>query len=114
MSKNKVAEEIATLREQRWTVAVARRVLTAWEESGSTLTEFAREHDVQDQRLTRWRRRLREATRATRPIRFVPAVVLPSEGQAAIRLPDGLVVELARPTPEWMAALVRGLSGASS
>lgn len=113
MSKSKMAEEIAALREQRWTATVAKRVLAAWEESGSTLTEFSREHDVQDQRLMRWRRRLREETTA-RPIQFAPAVVLPAEGQAAIRLPDGLVVELAQPTPEWMAALVRGLSGASS
>jgi len=111
--KNKVAEEIAALREQRWTATEARRVLAAWEASGITLTEFSREHEVQDQRLMRWRRRLREES-TTVPIQFVPAVVLPSEGQATMRLPDGVMVELARPTPEWMAALVRGLCEAAS
>jgi transposase-like protein len=52
--------EMAALREQRWTTQEARRVLAAVRDSGLSLAAFAREHDLRQQRLSWWRKRLGE------------------------------------------------------
>jgi len=85
----------------RWTPSDASRVLTAINISGLTVAAFARLHELCEQRIYRWRRRLREAVppeTGTVP-RFVPVKVVPS---AVRRVPpqpfalflDGVKVEV--------------------
>ena len=120
MSKSKVTEEMARLREQRWTTEDARRVLSACDGSGRSGAAFAREHGLRAQRLSWWRKRLGEweGPAVAAGARFVPAIVQGSGvaigGTIAIRLPDGVMVEIAEASPQWVAILLRGLCGASS
>lgn len=124
MTKSNVAEEMARLREQRWTPKDARRVLAACDGSGLSVAAFAREHRLNGQRLSWWRKRLGEwdgsalVAASTPPVRFVPAMVQGSRvatgGMIAIRLPDGVMVEIADASPQWVALLVRGLCEAAS
>jgi transposase-like protein len=124
MTKKNVAEEMARLREQRWTTKDARRALAACDDSGLSVAAFAREHGVKQQRLSWWRKRLGEwdrlgpAAGGTSPVQFVPAVVQVSRvaagGTIAIRVLDGVTVEIADVSPQWVAALVRGLCEAAS
>jgi transposase-like protein len=122
MSK-KVAEEMAALRGQRWTTREARRVLAAVDDSGLSLAAFAREHDLREQRLSWWRKRLGEwggrDPAAEGTCRFVPAVVqedarASTSAQLAVRLPDGVVIEIADVSPRWAVLLVRGLCEAAA
>ena len=124
MTKSKVAEEMARLRERRWTTRDARRVLAACDGSGLSVAAFAREHGLKDQRLSWWRKRLGEwdgsalAAAGSPPVRFVPAIVQGSRvatgSTIAIRLPDGVMVEIGDASPQWVASLVRGLCEAAS
>ena len=123
MTKRNVAEEMARLREQRWTTKDARRALAACDGSRLSVAAFAREHGVKQQRLSWWRKRLGEwdgldPAGDTSPVQFVPAVVQGSRvaagGTIAIRLPDGVTVEIADVSPQWVASLVRCLCEAAS
>jgi transposase-like protein len=44
------------LKRRRWSVRDAEVVLSAWRESGETVTRFARHHGLVAERLLRWRR----------------------------------------------------------
>ena len=104
---------------QQWTEADARRVLADWERSGTTLEAFARSRGLVPQRLAWWRKRLRPTRpEAITSLTFVPAAVI-GDGAitgptAVIRLPDGIVIELADATPTWVAALTRALTRSQS
>lgn len=59
-------------RHRRWKIAEARSVLAALGASGLSLPEFARQKELQPQRLRAWRRRLaREVRRPARALRRV-------------------------------------------
>ena len=47
-----------TLKRRRWTAQDAEAVLSAWRESGESLSRFARRHGLDAWRLMRWRRLL--------------------------------------------------------
>jgi hypothetical protein len=99
---------------RQWTEADARSVLADWERSGDTLEAFARSRGLVPQRLWWWRKRLREQPPETpKALTFVPATVIgvePIARAAVIRLPHGVVIELAGASPSWVAALARELS----
>ena len=64
----------AALRGGYWRAASAELIVTAWEQSGETLTAFARRHGVRPNRLARWRDQLRKARGPAR-LRFHPVKV---------------------------------------
>jgi len=57
---------------RHWTLDDARRVLSAFESSGLTLTAFAAREGLQPQRLYKWRRRLSERAE---PLKFAEVPV---------------------------------------
>jgi transposase-like protein len=107
----------AASRRRHWTEADARRVLAAWERSGDSLEAFARSRGLVPQRLAWWRKRLRAARPQTAALTFVPAAVIgaaTAHPAAAIRLPNGMVIELEGVSPTWVAALARELARSAS
>ncbi len=114
------------LRHSRWSAEEARNVFSALDASGLTVAAFAREHDLDAQRIYAWRRRLVATTPATvsrsssAPIRFVelpaptptapPATTQPTRDQ--IHFPGGVSV-LATPCRD-LSAYVRRIAAPSS
>jgi hypothetical protein len=97
----------------RWREAEARRVLRWWGDSGLSASGFARAHGLNPQRLLWWQKRLKSSeARALAPLTFLPAVVTGAVTATVVRLPGGVVVELADvaavPT-SWIAALAAEL-----
>lgn len=112
---------VRSLATKRWTADEARRVLAAWRASRLSARAFAREHGLDAQRLSWWRKRLGlgPAPRARLDrsgARLVPAIVRPAadarDAVVAVRLPDGIVIEASSTdvSPQWVAALVRELA----
>jgi hypothetical protein len=102
---------------RHWTEADARGVLDDWKRVGGTLEAFARSRGLVPQRIAWWRDRLRERPVAQTALTLVPAAVIdasPAEPAAVIRLPHGIVIELAGASPTWVAALARELARSAS
>jgi transposase-like protein len=114
------------LRDQRWTAEEAGRVLALWRESGATLAEFSRRHEVTAQRIAWWRDRLdlhesrggesaRSPAIATTSVAdFIPALLRPAaggggEGLVTVRIGRDIAVEIADPAlvpAEWISVLI--------
>ena len=98
----------------RWRETAARRVLARWRESGMSASAFARANGLANpQRLNWWRKRLDQPSgRALAPLTFIPAEVTGAAAATVVRLPGGVVLELAEaaavPT-SWVAALAAEL-----
>ena len=103
---------------RKWSEREARIALAAWESSGLSLSAFARESGICDQRLRWWRERLsaQPAIPALLPVRIVRRAPSPAVTSAA----SGAVMEIAlvtgrrvRVTPDFddeaVARLVRVL-----
>lgn len=113
-------ESVADLIGGRWDATRARRALAAARRSGMSLSEFARRHGVNAQRLSWWRWRLKGGAKQrtaepTSAVAFIPAEV---RGSAAVivQLAGGVVLEVgetAAVAPRWIAELARELSRAS-
>lgn len=110
---------IDELKGRRWTESDAARALVIWRESGLSARAFARDHDMDAQRLLWWRKRMptkskRARARSSRSVaRLVPAVV--SGGRAAsvvVRVASSLVIEVdsAAVSPAWLASLLGELA----
>ena len=82
---------------RRWSVAQARGVLEALEQSGLPVTQFAARHGLGAERLYQWRRRLgRENNSASRPPRFTEVrVAMPSSAAVELVLPEGVTLRFA-------------------
>jgi transposase-like protein len=77
---------------RHWTFDEAKRVLSAFESSGLTLTAFAAREGLQPQRLYKWRRRLCEQAE---PLKFSEVAVSgasPTPFAAAVAVADFEVV----------------------
>lgn len=61
-----------------WRATDAQQVLDLWRRSGMTLSEFARRHGLDRNRLARWRDRLREES----AVRFHPVQVVERRRQS--------------------------------
>jgi transposase len=97
-----------------WTEEEARTALERWRQSGDTIAAFARAQGVSAPRLYWWRRRLSGTAPDPRPeIRLAPATILPvAAATVEVRLPSGVVVEVAGASPSWTAALIAELTRA--
>lgn len=89
------------LRQRRWSAAEARIALDVVVRSGLTIAQFAREHDVDYQRLNTWHRRLTStvdtAVLSAPPLQFVelpsPALA-PLAPRYEIVLPGGEILRV--------------------
>ena len=95
----------------RWTDEEARLVLTAWQQSGDSGAEFARAHGLKVPRLYRWSSRLRERAQRSGGMatKFVPAEVTTKEAGILIRVPNGVAIEIAHGSAEWVATVISEL-----
>ena len=101
---------------RHWTEADARRVLDDWDRTGGTLEAFARSRRLVPQRIAWWQKRLRDRPTA-QPLTLVPATVIGAaltEPTAVIRLPHGVVIEVACASASWVAELARTLARSRS
>ena len=110
---------------RQWSPEEAQAVLVEWRASGLSLGRFARERGLGVERLRWWKKRLGEWSEP-RSVAQGPALVpmVLSEPVPAVergrncvvvRLPGGLVVEVAEPaavSAQWLAAVVSQLSRA--
>lgn len=92
--RNADSEKNAILQRLRWRERDAREVLDLWRRSGTTLTEFARAHDLDRNRLARWRDRLGKGTVVTgfHPVRLVDR--LDRSPTSSLRGIDGGTIEI--------------------
>ena|SRR5262244_1806756 len=108
---------IWSIRERRWNEADARRVLSAWRKSGSSLPDFAHAHGVKVGRLDWWQRRLTDesvADAGESKLRFVPALISGTEARVVVRFPGGVTVEAsdsAALPARWIASVLKELAG---
>ena len=127
MGQRLTSGELNELRGRRWSAADARRVLASWSASGLSMSGFGKTHGLDGQRLGWWKKRLadwgeRDGLNAVSSApRLVPAVVRESAvittlAPVAIRLPAGIVLEVADTAavaPAWIVAVVGALSRAT-
>jgi transposase-like protein len=110
--KPKASEEIPV---GRWREPDARRVVARWRESGLSACAFARANGLADeQRLSWWRKRLEKKgeTTALAPLTFIPAEMTGAAAATVVRLPGGVVLELADVAAvpaSWIATLAAEL-----
>lgn len=123
MGKQTAAQQTRRSGWRQWTAAEARQQLTAWKGSGVPLETFARQRGLNGTRLRWWKSRLGDWSGDTSPAcapAFIPAVVrdaaeAASSSAVTVRLPGGVVVEVADPAsvpPKWLTVVVSGLSRA--
>ena len=101
----------------RWREPQAREVLQRWRESGLSGSAFARAHGLNPQRLLWWRKRLESADEtALAPLTFIPAEVTGAAAAVIVRLPGGVVLEVAHPAAvpaRWVAELAAEMKAQS-
>ena len=90
-------------------------MLEEWKQSGVTIAEFSRRRGLVPERLYLWRKRFAaEAPEPARALTFVPATILSANVEAVVRLPNGVLIEIANASPMWIAAVVSELTRSSS
>ena len=109
---------------RQWTAVKAQQVLADWKGTGLPLATFARQRGLDGSRLRWWKTRLGDWGGDVSPARapaFIPAVVREvvetanASAPVTVRLPGGVVVEVADPASvpsKWLAAVMSGLSRA--
>lgn len=117
-----LGRELKNLVHRRWRRKDAEAVLAGWKESGLSLSRFAAEQGVNVQRLSWWRKQLKERggagrgrpERGSAAVSFIPGVVSGSPAAVVLRLPRGVEVEVADAAAvpaAWLAAAVKALEG---
>ena len=112
-----MAKRSSPVSRRHWTEADARRVLDDWGRTGGTLEAFARSRKLVPQRIAWWQKRLRDRPVAQPVLTLVPATVVGAdlvEPTALIRLPHGVVIEVAGASAGWVAELARTLARSRS
>jgi transposase-like protein len=112
--------EVAQLRSRSWSEADARVVLQALERSGQPVSEFARRHGLDTQRIYKWRSRLSGGSRVreeqAESLSFAPVVVTGLGRAPAVVVRVGeLEVEVHDPQkvdPSWVARMIAATRGA--
>jgi transposase-like protein len=100
-----------------WTDDDARTLLEEWRQSGDSIAAFARRHSVSAWRLYSWRKKLRATPkpRAEPTLSLVPASIVTVSGVTlTLRLPGEVSIDVANPSPSWVATLVAELTRPSS
>jgi transposase-like protein len=115
---------IGELDRRRWTERDGRRALAAWRRSGLSVSEFARRHGLNPQRLSWWSKQLGQWSegetikkRRVAVATWVPAEVCVNTASSAapmmvLRLPGGVAIEFAEPNavpPGWIASVLSEL-----
>lgn len=113
---NSLETKLAELRERRWTKQDARVLLDAIERSGKTVRAFARAHDLNANRIYKWREQLaNEDAEAAEPVSFTPVVVtgLGRSPTLVVRLGEIEidVLDLEKVEPRWLAQLIAAAQG---
>jgi transposase-like protein len=104
MARRRMRGMSEVVEQRRWREADAQLVIKASQESGMSLSRFARKHGLQPARIWRWSARLRD--RANGSVLFHPVRVVEtpdgnhSAGSIEVVLPDGRRVRV----PEGFAA----------
>lgn len=119
MSDRMTAVELAKLRgPKQWKEHDAHRVLSALRSSGLSVSAFARQHGLGRKRIFWWRQRLAAWRRSPREspslIPVVPVALPEARAQVVIRVPGGMVVEVADTSAvqaEWTSRVVGRLAG---
>ena len=93
-------------RDGTWTQDEASIVLEQWRQSGESIAGFARRHGVGPARLYWWKNRLAPTRLALVPAVVTAATASTSTAAVAIRLRDGIAIEIADASPSWVAAMV--------
>ena len=93
-----------------WSPEEARRLLDEHRRVGGSLAEFARQRGISPARLYWWRKRLGDGPASLAELSLVPATVVSAGATIAIRLPNGIVIELGHATPEMIARVVNELA----
>jgi len=70
---------------RRWSPDDAEVILTAWQESGLSVAEFARAHGWDPMRLYRWRRELGQTDVAVEPLEFIELEVKGRSSSASLQ-----------------------------
>jgi hypothetical protein len=82
-------------RQSYWREADAREVFAAWERSGVSLSQFAREAGIRPRRLFRWRRLLQGRPEVTfHPVRVVAKDGVVVGARVEVVLANGVVVRV--------------------
>lgn len=90
-------------------------MIEEWRQSGATIAEFSRRRGLVPESLYLWRKRFAaESSDPARALTLVPATILSTNVEAVVRLPNGVLVEIANASPTWIAAVVRELTRSSS
>jgi transposase-like protein len=90
-----------------------RAVVSAWESSGLTVSEYCRRHRVAESSFYAWRRASRDAVPASP--RFVSVTVVPAATVAVeVRCPSGHVVSLPNADAATLRHLFAVLAGEAS
>jgi transposase-like protein len=109
-------DAMLALPDRKWTRVDGERLVAAWQESGLSVREFARQHGIDAQRVQWWKRRIigvagETKLRKDQGARFVPVTARRSEGSqpaVIVRVGDA-VIEVHEPSvvaPGWLAVLV--------
>lgn len=116
MGDQLTAGKLKELVGRRWDSTDAGRVLKFWRASGLSMNAFGAQHGLVAQRLSWWNKRLGDWRDSDAEPGLIPAVVVGASALSAavaIRLPGGVVLEVADPggvEPAWIAAVVGFLS----
>jgi hypothetical protein len=125
MSTKGTAAKRQASRWRQWRPEEAQGVLAQWRASGLPLGRFARQQGLGAERLRWWRKRLGDWSekeegerQALVPVVLSEPVPVVAEGRTpvvVVRMPGGMVVEVAEPSAvsaEWVAGVVSQLSRA--
>ena len=102
---------------ERWTQSEGEAAIAAWRSSGKSMSAFAAEHGLNDQRIGWWRKRLEGAEEAEES-RLLPVTIAPTRvfETAAVRVQSGAVeievIDPSRVPPQWVAELIALSRGA--
>ena len=107
---------MVALPDRKWTRVDGERLVAAWQQSGLSIREFARQHGIDAQRVQWWKRRIigvagETKRREEEGARFVPVIAsrgADSPPAVIVRFGD-VVIEVHEPSvvaPGWVAVVV--------
>lgn len=87
-----------------WTPDDARKLLDEWQRSNESLAAFARKRGVLPRRLYWWKSQF--AKNPSSALALVPATIVSEEAAIAIKLANGISIEVTNASASWVAAMV--------
>jgi hypothetical protein len=90
MAQRRTESVLEVAQQRYWREADARAVITAMEQSGRSLSRFAREYGLKRSRISRWATRLK--ARPTGPLRFHPVHLIEARSEGKVQDPIEVVL----------------------